>query len=90
MRSNAFEEMGGPAAQLWKHRDAISKLASGADAKALMRLLDGVDGVQQAAQAAAGGDTGALAEMVQKLMQTEEGARLAENIARQARQAGLE
>ena len=90
MQSKERDGMGGPVAELLKHREAISKLASGSEARELMHLLDSMGGVQQAAQAAAGGNTGALTDMVQKLMQTEEGAKLAERIAQQARQAGLE
>ena len=75
---------------LLKNRAAIAKLAASRDAKQLMEMLQGMGGVQQAAQAAAGGDTGALMAMVEGLMRTEEGARLAQSIGEQAKQAGLE
>lgn len=81
---------GNPAAELLKHREAIAKLAASAEAKNLMQMLDRMGGVQQAAQAAAGGNTDALKSMVEGLMQTEEGARLAQRIGEQAKQAGLE
>lgn len=90
MQSKEKGNMGLPAAELVKNREAIAKLATSADARQLMRLLEGMGGVRQAAQAAAGGDTGALTAMVEGLMQTEEGARLAQSISRQAKQAGLE
>lgn len=88
-----FKENGNPglsAAELMKNREAIAKLAASAQAKQLMALLEQRGGVRQAAQAAAGGDTGALVAMVEGLMQTQEGARLAQSISEQARQAGLE
>ena len=74
---------------LLKNRAAIAKLAASRDAKQLMEMLQGMGGVQQAAQAAAGGDTGALMAMVEGLMHSEQGARIVQNISRQAKQAGL-
>lgn len=74
---------------LLKNRAAIAKLAASRDAKQLMEMLQGMGGVQQAAQAAAGGDTGALVAMVEGLMHSEQGARIVQNISRQAQQAGL-
>lgn len=74
---------------LLKNRAAIAKLAASRDAKQLMEMLQGMGGVQQAAQAAAGGDTGALMAMVEGLMHSEQGARIVQNISRQAQQAGL-
>ena len=74
---------------LLKNRAAIAKLAASRDAKQLMKMLQGMGGVQQAAQAAAGGDTGALMAMVEGLMHSEQGARIVQNISRQAQQAGL-
>lgn len=89
MQGKEKGNMGVPAAELVKHRDAIAKLAASADAKDFMQMLNRKGGVQQAAQAAAGGDAGALLSMVEGLMQTEEGARLVERISQQARDAGL-
>jgi hypothetical protein len=77
-------------AELMKKREAIAKLAASAEARQLIRLLEQRGGVRQAAQAAAGGDMGAITAMLEGLMQTEEGARLAQSIDRQAKQAGLE
>ena len=74
---------------LLKNRAAIAKLAASRDAKQLMEMLQGMGGVQQAAQAAAAGDTGALMAMVEGLMHSEQGARIVQNISRQAQQAGL-
>ena len=74
---------------LLKNRAAIAKLAASRDAKQLMEMLQGMGGVQRAAQAAAGGDTGELMAMVEGLMHSEQGARIVQNISRQAQQAGL-
>ena len=74
---------------LLKNRAAIAKLAASRDAKQLMEMLQGMGGVQPAAQAAAGGDTGELMAMVEGLMHSEQGARIVQNISRQAQQAGL-
>ena len=85
------EGIGGiSAAELLKNREAIAKLASSAEAKQLVRLLEQKGGMRQAAAAAAGGNTDSLAAMVEGLMRTEEGARLAQRIGEQAKQAGLE
>ena len=87
------KEKGNPgmlAAELMKNRDAIAKLAASTEARQLMQLLEQRGGVNQAARAAAGGDTGALTAMVEALMQTEEGGRLARRIGERAKQAGME
>ena len=90
MQSKGQGNPGFSPAELMKNREAITKLAASAEAKQIIRLLEQKGGVRQAAQAAAGGDTGTLSGMLEGLMQTEEGARLAQSIERQARQAGLE
>ncbi len=46
-------------------------------------------GVQQAAQAAAKGDTRELMDMMNQLMSTPEGAQLVERINRKAKESGL-
>ena len=79
---------GGP--DLGKNREAISRLARSSDAKQLMELLQRQGGVQEAAQAAAGGDARELMEMMNRLMQSREGAALVERIGQQAKQAGLD
>ena len=78
------------ATELAKNREAISKLAASTEARQLIRLLEQKGGVHQAARAAAGGDIGALSAMVESLMRTDEGARLAQSIGERAKQAGLE
>lgn len=78
------------AGELAKNREAISKLAASAEARQLIRLLEQKGSVHQAARAAAGGDVGALSAMLESLMRTDEGARLAQSIGEQAKQAGLE
>ena len=90
MQSRGTGNPGLSGKELMKNRQAITKLAASAEAKQLIALLEQRGGMRQAAQAAAGGDAGALAAMVESLMQTQEGARLAQSISEQARQAGLE
>ena len=90
MQSKGQGTPGFSPAELMKNREAITRLASSTEAKQLIRLLEQKGGVRQAAQAAAGGDMSALSAMLEGLMQTEEGARLAQSIDRQAKQAGLE
>lgn len=90
MQFKEKETTGISMAELMKNREAIAKLAASAEAKQLMALLERKGGMRQAAQAAAGGDTGALTAMVEELMRTQEGANLAQSISQQAKQAGLE
>ncbi len=71
-------------------RETLGRLARSGDARKLMELLNRQGGVQEAAQAAAGGDTRALMEMMDRLMRSGEGAALVERIGEQARKAGLE
>jgi len=47
-------------------------------------------GVQQAAEAAAAGDTSGLMALMEQLMNTKEGAQLVERIGDQAKKAGLQ
>lgn len=84
-----MKEQGSNPMELIKNREAISKLAQSSDAQNLMRLLQQSGGVQDAAQAAAAGDPGALLKKVQQLMSTQEGAQLVERISQQARKHGL-
>lgn len=78
------------ASDLAKNREAISRLAQSSDAQQLMNLLRQKGGVQEAAQAAAGGDVSQLMAMMNQLMSTREGAELVERIGDQAKKAGLE
>lgn len=75
--------------ELKKNRAAITKLASSQDARQLMEMLEGMGGVQQAAQSAVKGDAAALMAMVENLVKSEQGAQLTRRIQEQARQAGL-
>lgn len=90
MQSKQAGEMGSPAAELVKHKAAIRKLAGSGEARALMGMLKEMGDVEQAAKAAAGGDAGSLKDMVERFMQTQQGAELVQRIEQQARQAGLE
>lgn len=69
--------------------EAIRRLASSGDAQQLVAMLRSKGGVQQAAQAAAKGDTSQLMEMMNQLMSTPEGAQLVERINQQAKKSGL-
>lgn len=89
-KENSGHPLKGAAADLAKNRDAISKLAQSSDAQQLMSLLRQKGGVQEAAQAAAGGDVSQLMAMMNQLMSTREGAELVERIGDQAKKAGLE
>lgn len=89
-RQNPEFPLKGAAADLAKNREAITRLAQSSDAQQLMNLLRQKGGVQEAAQAAAGGDVSQLMAMMNQLMSTREGAELVERIGNQARKAGLE
>ena len=77
-------------AEMMKNREAITRLAQSSDAQKLRDLLQRQSGgVQQAAQAAAAGDTSQLMSIMDQLMHSKEGAELMDRIGSQARQAGL-
>lgn len=76
--------------ELLQNKEAVARLAASAEARELIRLLGGPGSLGKAARAAAGGDAGALKQMVEELMRTEKGAELTRRIGEQARQAGLE
>ena len=79
-----------PPEELMKNRQAIASLAGTEDAKRLMELLQRQGGqVRQAAQAAAQGSPQQLMEMMDRLMNSKEGADLVERIGEQAKKAGL-
>ena len=88
-RQNPEFPLKGAAADLAKNREAITRLAQSSDAQQLMNLLRQKGGVQEAAQAAAGGDVSQLMAMMNQLMSTREGAELVERIGDQAKKAGL-
>lgn len=72
------------------NQQAIASLAGTEDAKRLMELLQRQGGqVRQAAQAAAQGSPQQLMEMMDRLMNSKEGADLVERIGEQAKKAGL-
>ena len=73
-----------------RERETIGQPARSEEARRLMDLLGRQGGVKEAARAAAGGDAAQLMEMVNRMMQTREGAELVDTIGKQARQAGLE
>lgn len=77
------------AAKLLKNQQTVRQLLDGADTKRMMELLSSQGGVQQAAKAAAAGDTAKLMDMVNTLMSSPEGAQVVERITKQANQAGL-
>ena len=71
-------------------KDVISKMAKSGDAQRLMELLNQDGNVQDAAKSAAKGDTSQLMGMVQRLMQSDEGAKLVDQISQEAKKSGLE
>lgn len=81
MERNAQEIM----EKLKNDRTALEQLMRSADGARLMQLLtqgDGGAALKNAAGAAARGDTAQMAQLVQQLMQSEEGSALAERIRR--------
>ena len=77
-------------AALGKNREAIGKLARSEEARRVMEMLERQGGVREAAAAAAGGNAAQLMAMMERLMQTREGAELVDKIGDRAKQAGLE
>lgn len=77
------------AAEMAKNRSAISQLANSEEAQKLMSMLRQQGGVQEAADAAAGGDPAQLLAMMDRLMKSKEGAQLVDQIGEQAKKAGL-
>lgn len=76
--------------ELLKNRRAIADLAGSEDARQLMELLRHQGGqVRQAAQQAAQGSPEQFMELMDRLMKSQEGARLVERIGDQAKKAGL-
>jgi len=84
-KNNLEELMRDPkAAGLLKQKDLLKRLIQSPDTQRLMELLNKQSGgsLKTAASAAAKGDTGQLAGMVQQVMQSKEGAQLVERINR--------
>ena len=72
-----------------REREALTRLAHSGEAQRLLELLDQGGGMRSAAQAAVRGDPSALVGMMDRLMNTQEGEKLVEQISRKAREAGL-
>ena len=71
------------AEQLRKNPAALKALMQSQDGQTLMRMLTQGDqgaGLQRAVQSAAKGDTAAMVQMVNQIMQSPEGAQLVERI----------
>lgn len=79
----------GQAARRLKDSGAVKQLLQSQDTKQLMDMLSRQGGVQDAAQAAAGGDPSQLMSMMKQLMSSPEGAQLVERITKQAERSGL-
>ncbi|MBQ9974174.1 MAG: hypothetical protein IJP02_04360 [Oscillospiraceae bacterium] len=77
------------ALKLLKDKQGLRQLLESPDTRRMMELLEAQGGVQQAARAAAAGDTAQLMNMMNKLMAGAEGARVVERITKQADQAGI-
>ncbi|MCI9330972.1 MAG: hypothetical protein HFG05_02205 [Oscillibacter sp.] len=71
------------AEQLRKNPAMLKSLMQSQDGQTLMQMLtqgDGGTGLRKAVQSAARGDTGAMTQMVNQIMQSPEGAALVERI----------
>ena len=68
---------------------AMKQLLQSEDTKRMMQLLQSKGGVQNAAQAAAKGDSSQLMAMMQQLMSNPEGAQLVERITKKAQENGF-
>lgn len=79
----------GQMAKLLGNSGTVKQLLQSEDTKRMMQLLQSRGSVQNAAQAAANGDSAQLMGMMQQLMSTPEGAQLVERITKQAQQNGL-
>lgn len=79
----------GKMAKLLGGSGAVKQLLQSEDTKRMMQLLQSRGSVQNAAQAAAKGDSTQLMGMMQQLMSTPEGAKLVERITKQAQKNGL-
>ena len=78
-----------PIGERVKDPAALARLARSGEARQLVSLLKQSGGVQEAARAAADGDPGQLMQMMDRRMNTREGAELVERISRQAKESGL-
>ena len=87
-RKNRGEGTSLPMGELVKDPAALARLAQSGEARQLVSLLKQSGGVQEAARAA-GGDPGQLMQMMDRLLNTREGAELVERISWQAKESGL-
>ncbi|MBR2935279.1 MAG: hypothetical protein IKB79_06845 [Oscillospiraceae bacterium] len=79
----------GQTAQKLKDNGAVQQLLRSDDTRRMMELLGSHEKVKGAAKAAAAGNPSQLMGMMQQLMSDPEGARLVEQITKQAEQSGL-
>ena len=75
-RKNRGEGTSLPMGELVKDPAALARLAQSGEARQLVSMLKQSGGVQEAAQAAADGDPGQLMQMMNRLLNTREGAEL--------------
>ena len=80
-RKNRGEGTSLPMGELVKDPAALARLAQSGEARQLVSLLKQSGGVQEAARAAADGDPGQLMQMMDRLLNTREGAELVERIS---------
>lgn len=84
---NGKKEKPDLAAQLQQNRGMLAQVAKTGEARRLAEMLKQSGPMEEAAQAAAQGDTAQLMGMVQKLMNDPEGAKLIQSINRQVEQS---
>ena len=72
-----------------EQRAALGRLAKTGDAKTLMELLKQQGGAESAAREAKNGNPGALVDLVNRLMQSDQGAEVIRRLSDQAREQGL-
>ena len=70
-------------------RENLQRIAKSEQVQKLMAMLQQQGSVEEAAKAAAAGDSGRLIGMMDQLIHTKEGAQLVENIKTQVKKAGL-
>lgn len=85
---NTPQDMGQMAKQLGNSK-AIKQLLQSEDTRRMMQMLQNTGSVQNAAQAAAKGDSAQLVGMMQQLMSTPEGAQLVDRITKKAQENGF-
>ena len=80
----------GRAAEKMKDRKGLRDLLGSGEAKRMVELLGDRGSVQAAARAAAAGDPARLMDMMQRLMESKEGAQAVEQLKKRAEQSGLD